>query len=428
VSNSAQAKELSRSQTFGAALPNFMLEAVVDQNHQNQLRLHSWDGRKAATTPTISYRSCTYTAAPLEAGLSRSVRFPSSSTAFGTAAQLTSSMLKFLGGYAHLLPDAAALMVAFALATWFVDCFSVAPLLYLLGPDNEATLLLRLVGCLCRRPILLSDIDVAALGTLPRNLDPTLLVNQRDLGRRVTRVLLASNDRHFSIAHGKGAIYAYGAKAFASVPEFANETGVRVSLSPAQEPLPTLTDAHERQIANDFHTKLLRFRMVNYQRVCDAQLDTRVFVPSMREEVRAWLAPIRDCPDLYKVVSNFLLQQSREAEGDQMTDDRCVVAEAALFFCHRPDTDHFFVGELAEIVNTLLTGRHADRVLSDKKVGSMLRALGIHGERVVKGYKVLLTDATRERIHRIAEAYQVLPTKDGVARCVQCRVELVRIN
>ena len=51
--NSAQAKELSRSRTFGAALPNFVMEAVLDQSHPNQLRLHSWDGRKATTTPTI---------------------------------------------------------------------------------------------------------------------------------------------------------------------------------------------------------------------------------------------------------------------------------------------------------------------------------------------------------------------------------------
>jgi hypothetical protein len=60
-----------------------------------------------------------------------------------------------------------------------------------LGPDNEVTVLLRLMGCLCRRPILLSEVDVAALSTLPRDLNPTLLVNQRDLGRRVTRVLSA---------------------------------------------------------------------------------------------------------------------------------------------------------------------------------------------------------------------------------------------
>lgn len=418
--HSAQAKELSRGQTFGAALPNLMMEAVVDQNHPDQLRLHSWDGRKAATTPTIRYRGCTYTAAPLEAGLSRAVRFPSSSTAFGTATQLTALMLKFLDGYATLLPDAAALMVAFALASWFVDCFSVAPSLYLLGPDNEATLLLRLLGCLCRRSILLSDIDIAALATLPRNLDPTLLVNQRDLGRRVTRVLLASNDRHFSIARGRGAIYAYGAKSFASVPEFANGTGVRVSFSPAQEPLPTLTDASEKEIANDFQSKLLRFRMVNRQRVCDAELDTRVFVPAMREEVRAWLAPLCDCPDLRKSVTSSLLQQSQDVKGDRLSNDQCVVAEAALFFCHKPATEHFFIGDLAKTVNDLLKGRHEDRVLTDKKVGLLLRPLGIHGGRVVKGYRVLLTDPVREQIHRVAEAYQVVSVQDGIARCHHC--------
>jgi hypothetical protein len=59
--------------------------------------------------------------------------------------------------------------------------------------------------------------------------------------------------------------------------EVADGTGVRVSLSLAQEPLPTLTDAHEREIANDFHSKLLRFRMVNHERVCSAEVDTRVF-------------------------------------------------------------------------------------------------------------------------------------------------------
>ena len=423
--NSVQAEELSRSQTFGAVLPNLMIEAIVDQSHPTQLRLHAWDGIKAATTPTVSFRGCTYTAAPVAAGLSRAVRFPGSSKAFGTAAQLTSSMLKCLFHYASLLPDAAALIVAFGLSSWFADCFPAAPLLYLLGPDNEATLLLRLMGCFCRRPILLSEVDIAALGPLPRNLDPTLLVNQRDLGRRMTRVLLAANDRHFAIARGRGEIYAYGAKALASVPEFADATGVRVTLSPIQEALPTLTDANEREIANDLQSKLLRFRMVNHQRVCDAEVDTRLFVPAMREEVRAWLAPICDCPGLQRSVTTFLLQRSQDVQGDRLSNDQCMVAEAALFFCHKPETEHFFIGDLAETVNDLLKGRHDDRVLTDKKVGLLLRDLGIRGERVVKGYKVSLTDAVREQIHRLAEAYQVVSTQDGVARCSHCRVEKV---
>ncbi|MBZ5652941.1 MAG: hypothetical protein LAO18_20925, partial [Acidobacteriia bacterium] len=342
--NSTQDREL---QTFGAVLPDLIVEVVLDQNHPTQLRLHTWDGQKAATSPTVSFRGCTYRAAPVASGLSRAVHFPRSSKAFGTAAHLTSAMIRILGRYANVQPDAAALIVAFALSSWFADCFPVAPLLYLLGPDNEATLVLRLMGCLCRRPILLSDLDIAALSTLPSSLDPTLLVNQRNLGRPLTRVLLASNDRHFRVARGRGEIHAYGAKAFASVPEFADATGIRISLSPTQEPLPTLTDATEREIANDFQSKLLRFRMVNRRRVCDAEVDTRGFVPAMREEVRAWLAPLFDCPDVRQSVTSSLLQQSREAEGDRLSDD-CMVAEAALFFCHKPGTEDFFVGDLAD--------------------------------------------------------------------------------
>ena len=76
--------------------------------------------------------------------------------------------------------------------------------------------------------------------------------------------------------------------------------------------------------------------MVNHQRVSDAEVDTRDFVPTMREEVRAWLAPILDCPDLRKSVTNSLLQQSQEVKGDRLSNDQCLVAEAALFFCHKP--------------------------------------------------------------------------------------------
>ena len=425
MSDSAQAKELLRSQTFGLVLPDLMIEAVVDQSHPTQLRLHTWDGHKASTVPTVSFRGRTYTAAPVATGLSRAVRFPGPSKAFGTAVQLTFSMLQFLGRFANLPPDAAAVVVAFALASWFTDCLPTAPVLHLLGPDIEMSRVLRLMGCLCRRPILLSDLDVAALSTLPGNLNPTFLVNQRNLGRRLTHILLASNDIHFRVARGKSQIYAYGAKAFASTPEMANGTGVPISLPPVRALLPTLTNAEEKKIADDFQAKLLRYRLVNYRRVSQVKLDVGNFVPAMREEVRAWLAPICDCPDLTQVVSNFLLQRSREAEAERLSDDRCVVAEAALFFCHRRGTDHFFVGELAKIVNTLLIGRHDDRELSDKRVGLLLRTLGIHGERVVKGYKVSLTGPARERIHRVAEAYQVISTKDGVARCAHCRAGTV---
>lgn len=258
--NSVQAREPSRSQTFGAVLPNLVIEAILDQSYPNQLRLHTWNGRKAATGPTATFRGCTYTPAPIAGGLARAVRFSARSKSFGSAENLTSSILDFLIRYAHLSTDAAPLLVAFALASWFPDCVPVAPVLHLLGPDNEARLVLRLLACICRRPVLLSDIDVPALATLPDHLEPTLLIGQRNLLRSVMRVLMASDSRHFSVARGNGQLHSYGAKAFSADPESVPGAGVRVSLLPALDPLPTLTDADEKEIANDFQPKLLRYR------------------------------------------------------------------------------------------------------------------------------------------------------------------------
>ncbi len=410
----------SNIETFGLVWPDFVIESVIDPDHPNQLRLHTWDGRKATTVPTARHRGSTYTPAPIAAGLAQAVRFPSSSRTFGSARKLADSMLAFLHRYAHLSPDAACLLVAFCLASWFSDCLPVAPLLYLLGPHNETALVLRLLGCLCRRPVLLSDVDVPALATLPSHLDPTLLIGQRNLPRQVIRVLVASDNHHFFIARGDRQLHAYGAKALSVDPESVHDIGMRVTLSPALDVPPMLTDAAEEESASDFQSKLLRYRMVNHHRVCAAQIDARAFVPAMRDEVRAWLAPVCDCPDLQRTVSGCLLQQSREVKAAGLADDLCLAAEAALFFCHKADTQQFFVGELAGRVNDLLKGRHEDRALTDKKVGLLLRALGIHGERVTKGYRILLTDSVREQIHAAARDYQVPSTQDGVARCRFC--------
>jgi hypothetical protein len=418
--SSVQTDRLSCVKTFGIVLPNLIIEAILDPDHPSRLLLHTWDGGNAATPQRVGYRGRNYTPAPIAGGLVEAVRFPATSKPFESAAKLTAGMREFLCQYVLLAPEAADLLIAFALASYFVDGLPVGPVLYLLGPEREVSVVLRLLGCLCRRSVLLGDIDTAALCTLPSQLDATLLINQRKLPRCVARILLASNDRHFRIARGSGQLHAYGAKAFSADPEFADGIGVRLSISPARDSLAILTDGDEKEKANDFQAKLLRYRMVNHRRVCDAQIDVRDYVPAMRDEARAWLAPVCDCPDLQKSVSSSLLGQSREAEGDRLSDDRCLVAEAALFFCHRANTEKFFVGEVAACVNALLKGRHEDRVLTDKMVGLLLRALGIPSQRVVKGYCILLTNAVREQIHGIALAYHVPSMRDGAARCRDC--------
>ena len=102
-------------------------------------------------------------------------------------------------------------------------------------------------------------------------------------------------------------------------------------------------------------------------------------------------------------------------------DPKALVAEAALMFCHRKGAKEFLVRELAEKVNDLLVGRHAGFKLEDRKVGSLMRKLGIQAERRTQGYLVKLYPSVRERIHRIAAAYQSLPfQRRQNVRCAYC--------
>jgi hypothetical protein len=215
----------------------------------------------------------------------------------------------------------------------------------------------------------------------------------------------------------------YGAKAFSCAGSLVSEEGLKVSLSPAQDPAPFLADTEEQAAAQSFQSKLLRYRLVNYEQVRGSRIDCSAFVPEMRDEARAWLAPIRDCRELTDSVFEEISRHSREAAGARFLDPKCVVAEAALFFCHKPGTEYFFVAELAGKVNALLAGRHEEPNLSAKRVGLLLRELGLYGDRVAQGYQIVLTDVARRRIHQLASDYRVPSLEDRVRRCDFCPEE-----
>jgi len=407
-------------ETLGELLGDLALEVVVDPAQPGDLRLHIWNGSRATTTARLKHDGALYIPKQFPSSLGPLVRFAPPSLPFGSTTKLVKSLSDFLSTYARLQPETTFLLVAFALATWFCDVTAVAPILYLLGPESEASGVLRLLGCVCRRSALLSDIDLRGLTAFPKGLGATLLLNHMDLGRRVKRILLASTERHFGVLRGLGRLDVYGARAFACTDFPPGDRGLIVSLPPTQDPPPLLSDAEGERIAHGFQAKLLRYRMANYSEVRDREIDCKAFVPEMRDEAQAWLAPICNCPELSRAVHAELLRQSEELAGTRFLDPKCVVTEAALFFCHKPEATQFLVGELAETVNNLLKGRHEEATLSDKRVGLILRELGVRGERVAAGYKVSFTDVMRERIHRLAHDFHVASLDDRVHRCRFC--------
>ena len=98
-----------------------------------------------------------------------------------------------------------------------------------------------------------------------------------------------------------------------------------------------------------------------------------------------------------------------------------VVIETALFFCHKPEVSNFLVGELAEKANAIFYARHEEVRISAKMAGLILREVGIYGHRVTEGFKIELTNAVREHVHRLARDFSVPSLDDGQLRCCYCQ-------
>jgi hypothetical protein len=312
------------------------------------------------------------------------------------------------------------LLAAWALSTWFVDCFRAAPVLHVTGSVVRMHLIMRLLDCMCRRPILLGRLDLSALSTLPKGLGATLLIHDEKISKNVARALNASRNRDLSVPIGRNLIHAYGAKVLFSDPTSVSESDLQIHLASTAGVLPDLSDDVERTMAAEFQGELLRFRMVHLDRVRDASFDCSTFNPDLQDNVRALISPLIDSADFRESILATLLSRSKGCAAARFTELDCLVIEAALCFCHDPSKDAFFVQELADVVNAILFGRHEERTTTSKAVGQTLRGLGLAAERVTRGYRIDLTNSNREKIHRLAEEHDVPSIKDGIERCDHC--------
>lgn len=409
---------MSEIATFNQTLTSCLLEAVRSP-HSRHLLLHFCKGRRFTTAGKISCDGSVFVPQQLDDGLVQAVSFPPPSEPFGTVHDLTSSMCACFLEHARLTHETAFLLVAFAFATWFCDVVDVAPILDVFGPEIEVSRCLRLLACFCRRSLLLGYVDLGSLRTLPKGLAATLIINQRELSDRLTRVLQGSNRRHFGLAHGNGRMDLYGAKVFARAETVPGLTGLDISLPPAHEPLPPFSDVQQDELSRHFQARLLRYRLLSHDAVRQCRVDFTEFAHDLREQGHSWLAPVNGNKVLMQQVTAALKRRSGELRSSRFTDPRHLIAEAALHYCHVKNVDPVFVGDIGEAANTLLAARHEQPTLSARRTGAILREFGIAGEREARGFRIELNASTRERIHRFASSYGVLSC-DGIARCSHC--------
>lgn len=86
-------------------------------------------------------------------------RLPTAISPNATLEDLLQKTQKCVSTYVDLQPQHVRLVSNFVLYTWFADRLTVASYLWITGPCSAGkTKLLRLMHCLCRRAVLVSDI------------------------------------------------------------------------------------------------------------------------------------------------------------------------------------------------------------------------------------------------------------------------------
>lgn len=411
---------VTHKQTFGEVLPGVFIESIVKSGPPTQLTFCVLRSNRFDTQQWIQCGEHVYIPQPLGLGLVRVVRFPPGVGPISSGQELVNKMKQFFSKFADLEEASANILIGFTLATWFVDCFEIAPVLHLFGPEHDVSTVLRLLNCVCYHPVLLADLGLMALRSLPAGLRVTLLINQADLAPKVERALLTSTRRSFHLATGNQPMNIFGAQAL-YCDSLGGQVGLNVSINPARRQLPRLTEIEERAAADEFQARLLAYRMIQHPQVQKREIDAEAIGSGLSDQLRTWSAAIPEHSDLQQSVLEAFTECRDAASAERFEDPNCLVAEAALMFCHRTGAEHFFVGELAEKVNDLLAGRRADCRLEDRKVGSVLRKLDIQAERATNGFRVKLDQAMRKRIHRIAAAYQSLSVQPQKLRCGHCK-------
>jgi hypothetical protein len=144
----------------------------------NRLDLLLWNGQKKSIAHQIEHRGRVYRARDLDETLLRAIHFPTAANDYGTARQLFSQVRELFERYAGLASPESAVITAWTCSTWFSDCLSSPPTLVISSPDMvPAVTLFRLLGCVCRRSLLVADITRANFVSVMA-LRPTLLMNQ----------------------------------------------------------------------------------------------------------------------------------------------------------------------------------------------------------------------------------------------------------
>jgi len=355
------------------------------------------------------------------------MRLPSAAKAYGSAKALFKGIANLFERHIGLSGPGAAMVTGWAATTWFPDCLSSPPTLVVSGPDmNHAITFFRLLGCVCRRALILGEFSRGSFRSLPMALHPTLMVNQPCMSRTITSLLRTSNYRGLFVPGNRGTVLDFACSkaiycGMQGEPDLWDDTALHLALPPARSDLSPLGTREQDEIANLFQPQLLMYRCCAFGRVREpvSAADRPTFADS--EAARTLAACIQGDPDFVRTVIPLLQRQEQDALARRSCDVDGAVVEVVWAQSH--EAKEIAISRVAELTNALLRCRGELLSYSGQEIGWKLKHLGFFRHRNSGGMVLKFSRETRLLVHHLARHYGLsFSAIDGCGECLAPQV------
>ena len=315
------------------------------------------------------------------------------------------------------------LVTYWSMASWFTDYLPFIPTLVVTGPAFAADPLLRLLQCVCRRPVLLAGISPASFRAITYNeVMPTLLIRAAQMNKTMVALLDASNQPGYFVSSGKDLWQYYGAKCIyigeTGNQQIAGTRSIHVHVGSRAAEVSRLLPPSE--VVQDLQNQMLYYRLVAHDRVVSSTFKVTGFLPELCAMAQVLGAPLEDDPELQVSIIDLLKEFDEQVRVDRSGELSAMVLRAVLVYCHQPDQEQVFVREIAATANELYREEGESIRISNERVGHVLKSLGLYTRRLGNaGRRLRLDQATQIRVHELSHANEVLPESEGII-CGHC--------
>ena len=215
-----------------------------------------------------------------------------------------------------------------------------------------------------------------------------------------------------------------GAKAILTsepLDDIALDPALLIPLPPSQHARHLLGNEALEALAQEFLPRLLGYRLRQRATSAATQSDQRY----PQSQVATLAIALRGCftdePALGDRLVELLAETLSNGHEARRRNPRLLVVELLWARCHEEGRTELYVAEITSDVNASFLDMGTNSSLSERLVGSLLRAVGLKTRGLGgTGRGIRMDQETRLAIHRLAKIYRVPSAQRPFPGCLEC--------